>query len=139
MKKDITLIAGEEKIELADYTHFKNLIHLKLNKNVFLISSGPCFFVSIAWKRKSMNWFGYVECVLIPTIIIVEIIAIATLYQNRNKKKNKHQIYIISALCICELNNALTVIVFYGLRFGRISKTLIVICFFYHLGFCRFT
>ena len=86
-----------------------------------------------------MNWFGYVERVLIPTIIIVEIIAIATLYQNRNKKKNKHQIYIISVLCICELNNALAVIVFNGLRYGRISKTLIVICFFYHLCFCRFT
>ena len=86
-----------------------------------------------------MNWFGYVECALLPTIIIVEIIAIAILYQNRNKKKNKHQIYIISALCICELNNALTVITFYGLRYGRISKTIVGICFFYLICFCKLT
>lgn len=80
-----------------------------------------------------MNWFGFVESAMLPTIIIVEIIAIAMLYKNGKKKKNKHQIYIISALCICELNNALTVIAFYGLRYGRISKTIIGICFFSHM------
>ena len=86
-----------------------------------------------------MNWFGFVESALLPTIIIVEIIAIAMLYKNGKKKKNKHQIYIISALCICELNNALTIIAFYGLRYGRISKTIIGICFFYLICFCRLT
>ena len=86
-----------------------------------------------------MNWFGFVESALLPTIIIAEIIAIAMLYKNGKKKKNKHQIYIISALCICELNNALTVIAFYGLRYGRISKTIIGICFFYLICFCRLT
>ena len=39
-----------------------------------------------------MIWFEYVESILLPLIIILEILALVLLYRHKNKKRNKHQL-----------------------------------------------
>ena len=56
-------------------------------------------------------WIPYVESILSALGVVVQIVALALLYQDRNKRRNKHQIYIISNLCLSELNGTLIVII----------------------------
>ena len=72
-----------------------------------------------------MTWFIYVECALLPLIVILEILALALLYRHKNKKRSKQQIYIIAGLCISELNNALAFIVNHIIKYSRVSPTVV--------------
>ena len=56
-------------------------------------------------------WILYVEYILLTLGVVVQIVALALLYRNRNKRRNKHQIYIISSLCLNELNGTLIAII----------------------------
>ena len=87
-----------------------------------------------------MIWFEYVESILLPLIIKVEILALVLLYRHKNKKRNKHQVYIIAALCISALNGALSVIVIHIIiTYKRASPVAISLCWLYVILFIRFT
>ena len=47
-----------------------------------------------------MIWFNYVETVLLPLIIVAEIVALVVSSQQRNRIRNKHQMYLITVLCV---------------------------------------
>ena len=82
-----------------------------------------------------MIWFEYVESILLPLIIMLEILALVLLYRHKNKKRNKHQVYIIAALCI----SALSFIVIHIITYKRASPVAISLCWLYVILFIRFT
>ena len=77
-----------------------------------------------------MNWFQYLECVLLPLALVVDIIALFLLYKQRNKRRHKHQMYLIGALVMSEINGIFSVVVTH-IIFGRISGTADAIMWFY--------
>ena len=58
-----------------------------------------------------MICFNYVEIELLPLTIVAEIVALVVSNQQRNRIRNKHQMYLITALCVSELNGAFAAIV----------------------------
>lgn len=86
-----------------------------------------------------MTWFLYVECALLPLIIILEILALALLYWHKNKRRNKHQIYIIAALCMSELNSVLAFIVNHIIKYSRFSPIVVGTYSLFFILFIRFT
>ena len=56
-------------------------------------------------------WFFRVEFILAALNVIAHIEAITLLYRGSNKRKNKHEAYIISSLCLTELNGMLAGII----------------------------
>ena len=53
-------------------------------------------------------WFFQVKFILSALNVIAHTAAITLLYRDRNKRRNKHETYIISSLCLTELNGTLT-------------------------------
>ena len=98
--------------------------------------------MSFSIKRNKrivrMNWFEYLECAVLPCIAIVEIIVLTLLYRHRNKKRNRHQTYLIASLCLSELNGVVAII-FTHIIFGRISLLVGAIAWFYIHCFVRLT
>ena len=87
---------------------------------------------------KKKMWFLYVEFILLTLDLVVQIAAIALLYRDRNKKRNKHQIYIISSLCLIELNGTLTAII-KSITYRKVSPLTEHILWFYLHSFVRLT
>ena len=77
-----------------------------------------------------MIWFTYVEVVLLPLIIVAEIVALVVSNQQRNKVRNKQQMYLITTLCLSELNGAFGSIVIHIID-GRVPPIEIAIMWFY--------
>ena len=94
------------------------------------------FSDDISQKRKM--WFLYVEFILLTLDLVVQIAAIGLLYRDRNKKRNKHQIYIISSLCLIELNGTLTAII-KSITYRKVSPLTEHILWFYLHSFVRLT
>lgn len=86
-----------------------------------------------------MFWFLYLEFIVLPGTIVINVIALILLYCHKDKRRYLHQIYIISVLCLCELNGSLFIIVFNILVHQEVSPTLIGICWFYLRLFVRLT
>ena len=86
-----------------------------------------------------MTWFIYIECVLLPLTIVLEILALALLYRHKNKKRNKHQLYIIACLCTSELNGALALIVNHIIKYSRVSPTVVGTYSLVFVLFIKFT
>ena len=86
-----------------------------------------------------IHWFIYFECVILPLLVVVHVVALCLLYHHRNKKGCKHQMYIVTSLCICELNGILMVIVYDIALHKNVSSTVIGICFCYLILFVRLT
>ena len=86
-----------------------------------------------------IHWFIYFECVILPLLVVVHVVALCLLYHRRNKKGCKHQMYIVTSLCICELNGILMVIVYDIALHKNVSSTVIGICFCYLILFVRLT
>ena len=59
----------------------------------------------------SMMWLFCMEFVLLTLNAVVQITAITLIYRRRNNKRNKHQISIISNLCLTELNGTLVTVI----------------------------
>ena len=85
-----------------------------------------------------MNWFEYLECATLPCIVIVEIMALILLYRHRNKKRNKHQMYLVASLYISELNGVLASIIA-CITYGKVSLIVSAILWFYIHCFVRLT
>lgn len=85
-----------------------------------------------------MNWFAYLKCAALPCIFIVEIIALTLFYHHRNKKRKRHQTYLVASLCISELNGVLAIIAVH-IIYGRISALVDAILWFYIHCFVRLT
>ena len=85
-----------------------------------------------------MNWFAYLKCAALPCIFIVEIIALTLFYHHRNKKRKRHQTYLVASLCISELNGVLAIIAVH-ITYGRISALVDAILWFYIHCFVRLT
>ena len=58
-----------------------------------------------------MIWFLYMEFTLLTLGAFLQTAAIVLSYRNRNKRRNKHQTYIILSLCLTELNGTLAIII----------------------------
>ena len=86
-----------------------------------------------------MFWFLYLEFIVLPLTVVINVIALILLYCHKDKRRYLHQIYIISALCLCELNGSLFIIVYNILVHQEVSSTLIGICWFYLHFFARLT
>ena len=86
-----------------------------------------------------IHWFIYFECVILPLLVVVHVVALCLLYHRRNKKGCKHQMYIVTSLCICKLNGILMVIVYDIALHKNVSSTVIGICFCYLILFVRLT
>ena len=86
-----------------------------------------------------IHWFIYFECVILPLLVVVHVVALCLLYHRRNKIGCKHQMYIVTSLCICELNGILMVIVYDIALHKNVSSTVIGICFCYLILFVRLT
>ena len=85
-----------------------------------------------------MIWFNYVETVLLPLIIVAEIVALVVSNQQRNRIRNKHQMYLITTLCVSELNGAFAAIVTH-IIYGRLPEIGNAIMWFYIHTFSRLT
>ena len=85
-----------------------------------------------------MIWFNYVETVLLPLIIVAEIVALVVSNQQRKRIRNKHQMYLITALCVSELNGAFAAIVTH-IIYGRLPEIGNAIMWFYIYTFSRLT
>ena len=83
-----------------------------------------------------MIWFNYVETVLLPLIIVAEIVALVVSNQQRKRIRNKHQMYLITALCVSELNGAFAAIVTH-IIYGRLPEIGNAIMWFYIHTFSR--
>ena len=85
-----------------------------------------------------MMWLFYMEFVLLTLNAVVQITAITLIYRRRNNKRNKHQIYIISSLCLTELNGTLVTVIM--LILDKKASPLInhTVWFYYH-WFVRLT
>ena len=86
-----------------------------------------------------MFWFYYAEFILLPLIFSAEVTAFALLYRHRNKRRNKHQIYLIAALCISEFNGIMTIVIIHIMLYKNVSLTLLSIFWVYLHLFVRFT
>lgn len=86
-----------------------------------------------------MFWFLYFEFIVLPVTVVINVIALSLLYYHKDKRRYQHQIYIISALCLCELNGSLFIIVYNILVHQEVSPTFIGICWFYLHLFVRLT
>ena len=86
-----------------------------------------------------IHWFTYFECIILPLLVAVCVVALCLLYYRRNKKGCKHQIYVVTSLCICELNGTLMAIVYNIALYKNVSSTVIGICFCYMVLFVRLT
>ena len=86
-----------------------------------------------------MSWFFYAEFILLPLIFTAEVAAFALLYRHRNKRRNKHQIYLIATLCVSEFNVVLTIAIIHIMVYKNVSLTLIGIFWFYLHLFVRLT
>ena len=71
-------------------------------------------------------------------LIVIQIVAIALLYRDRNKRRNKHQLYIISGLCLNELNDTLIAIILHILS-RKVSPLIKHMVWFYIHSFVRLT
>ena len=60
-------------------------------------------------------------------------------WRRRNKRRNKHQIYLIATLCISEFNGVLTIAIIHIMVYKNVSLTLIGIFWFYLHLFVRLT
>ena len=83
-------------------------------------------------------WLLYVESILLTLGVVVQIVAIALLCHDRNKRRNKHQIYIISSLGLSELNGTLTIIILHILS-RKVSPLIKHMVWFYIHSFVRLT
>ena len=83
-------------------------------------------------------WFLHVEFTLLTLGVVLQTAAIALLYRDRNKIRNKHQIYIISSLCLIELNGTLIMIILY-ISYRKVSPLIKHIVWFYLHSFVRLT
>ena len=97
------------------------------------------FLLNLKPRKKMIPWFIYFDCIILPLIVAVHVVALSLLYHRRNKKGCKHQIYAVTSLCICELNGALMFIVYYIVLHKNVSSTIIGICFCYINLFVRLT
>ena len=86
-----------------------------------------------------MSWFQQMDLVVLSIIAVIQIVALALLYRYRNKRKNKHQTYIIAALCASELNGAFSIIAIRIILIKKFSVTLLTIFWFYVHLFVRLT
>ena len=71
-------------------------------------------------------------------IIVAEIVALAVSNQQKSRVRNKQQMYLITALCLSELNGAFTSIVIHVID-GKVPPIGIVIMWFYIHTFFRLT
>ena len=85
-----------------------------------------------------MICFNYVEIALLPLTIVAEIVALVVSNQQRNRIRNKHQMYLITALCVSELNGAFAAIVTH-IIYGRLPEIGNAIMWFYIHTFFRLT
>lgn len=81
-------------------------------------------------------WLFYMEFVLLALNFVVQITAIALLYQRRNNKRNKHQTYIISSLCITEQNGTLVTVIML-IAYRKASPLINHMIWFYFHWFVR--
>ena len=79
--------------------------------------------------------FLYGICFIVLNFV-VQITAIALLYQRKNNKRNKHQTYIISSLCITELNGTLVTVIML-ITYRKASPLINHIIWFYFHWFVR--
>ena len=86
-----------------------------------------------------IRWFDYFERIILPLLVAAQVVALGLLYHHRNKKGCKHQIYVVTSLCICQLNGTLMVIVCDIILHKNVSSTVIGICLSYLLVFVRLT
>ena len=89
--------------------------------------------------KTMVHWFDCFEYIILPLLVAVQIVALCLLHHHRNKKGCKHQIYIVTSLCICKLNATLIVIVHKTILHKNVSSTVIGICFCYLILFVRLT
>ena len=85
-----------------------------------------------------MICFNYVEIELLPLTIVAEIVALVVSNQQRNRIRNKHQMYLITALCVSELNGAFAAIVTH-IIYGGVPQIGKAIMWFYIHTFFRLT
>lgn len=91
-------------------------------------------------ELKKLAWFDYVEYISLPLLIVIEVIALVLLYRHKDSKRNKHQVYIIAALCLTELNGTLSFIIYYIVEHGwSVSPVVIDIFHCYFVLFNRLT
>ena len=100
-----------------------------------------CWLIRLLQPKNSkiMSWFFYAEFILLPLIFTAEVAAFALLYRHRNKRRNKHQIYLIATLCVSEFNVVLTIAIIHIVVYKNVSLTLIGIFWFYLHLFVRLT
>ena len=84
-----------------------------------------------------MIWFLYVEFILLSVDVVAQIVAIGLLYRDRNKRRNKYQMHIISSLCLTELNGTLTGNM--SIAYRKVSPFIEHTVWFYLHSFVSFT
>ena len=82
--------------------------------------------------------FLYVEFTLLALSVVLQTAAIALLYRDRNKRRNKHQTYITFSLYLTELNGTLVIIII-SIPYRKVSPLIGHILWFYIHSFVRLT
>ena len=127
------IVADQIRIQIIPFES-----NTKIFKKYFLVACHYCL-LNLETIKTMVRWFDYFEYIILPLLVAVQIVALCLLYHHRNKKGCKHQIYIVTSLCICKLNATLTVIVHKTILHKNVSSTVIGICFCYLILFVRLT